>query len=113
METMMSEMRRVMKLELKQVHERIDQMENAHEKLQNAPNVRRRESVQPREMRVEDEEPYGTGFDEEDDRDSVVGTNGQVFLVNDKAMRGPPPAQPIALKAHRTDAPGLQKTNQR
>ncbi|KAA8531459.1 hypothetical protein F0562_006188 [Nyssa sinensis] len=47
-------------------------MESAHEKLQNAPNVRRRERVQLRAMRVEDEEPYGTGFDEEDDRDSVV-----------------------------------------
>ncbi|KAA8550040.1 hypothetical protein F0562_001724 [Nyssa sinensis] len=72
MEAMMSEIWRVMKLELKQVHERIDQMESAHEKLQNASNVRRRERVQPREVRVEDEEPYGTGFGEEDDRDSVV-----------------------------------------
>ncbi|KAA8538777.1 hypothetical protein F0562_025469 [Nyssa sinensis] len=72
MEAMISEMRRVMKLELEQVHERIDQMESAHGKLQNASNVHRRERVQPGEMRVEDEEPYGTGFDEEDDRDSVV-----------------------------------------
>ncbi|KAA8544717.1 hypothetical protein F0562_019579 [Nyssa sinensis] len=39
MEAMMSEMRRVMKLELEQVHEWIDQMESAHEKLQKAPNV--------------------------------------------------------------------------
>ncbi|KAA8531333.1 hypothetical protein F0562_006042 [Nyssa sinensis] len=73
MEVMLSEMRRVMRLELEQVHERIDQMEGAHERQPpNVPNLRRRERVQPREMRVEDEEPYGAGFDEEDDRDSVV-----------------------------------------
>ncbi|PKI54145.1 hypothetical protein CRG98_025461 [Punica granatum] len=38
----------------------------------NAPNARMRERVQPREVRVEDEENYGAGFDEEDYRDSVV-----------------------------------------
>ncbi|KAA8521351.1 hypothetical protein F0562_012030 [Nyssa sinensis] len=74
MEAMLSEMRRVMKLELEQVHEWIDQMESARERQpQNVPNLRRRERVQPREVRVEDEEPYGAGFDEEDDQDSVVG----------------------------------------
>ena len=31
LEAMMSEMRRVMKMEMAQVHERIDQMENRHE----------------------------------------------------------------------------------
>jgi hypothetical protein len=31
MEAMMSEMRRVMKMEMEQVHERIDQMENRRE----------------------------------------------------------------------------------
>ena len=73
MEAMMSEMRRVMKLELEQVHERIDKMENTREgQPQNIPNVHRRERVQPREVRGEDEEPYGAGFDEEDDRNSVV-----------------------------------------
>jgi hypothetical protein len=30
MEAMMSEMRRVMKIEMEQVHKRIDQMENRH-----------------------------------------------------------------------------------
>ncbi|KAA8546951.1 hypothetical protein F0562_003380 [Nyssa sinensis] len=66
MEAVMSEMRRVMKLELEQVHERIDQMESACERQpQNVPNLHRRERVQPREVRVEDEEPYGAGFDEE------------------------------------------------
>nr|GMN69169.1 hypothetical protein TIFTF001_038226 [Ficus carica] len=44
MEAMMSEMRYVMRLELEQVHERIDQMENiCVEQPQNAPNVHRRE----------------------------------------------------------------------
>ncbi|KAA8514753.1 hypothetical protein F0562_017932 [Nyssa sinensis] len=73
MEAMLSEMRRVMKLELEQIHERLDQMESARERQpQNVPNLRRRERVQPREVRVEDEEPYRAGFDEEDDRDSVA-----------------------------------------
>ncbi|GMN65973.1 hypothetical protein TIFTF001_036656 [Ficus carica] len=45
MEAMMSEMRRVLRLELEQVHERIDQKENIRvEQPQNAPNVRRREN---------------------------------------------------------------------
>ncbi|GMN62470.1 hypothetical protein TIFTF001_031538 [Ficus carica] len=54
---MMSEMRHVMRLELEQVHELIDQMENIRvEQPQNAPNVRRRERVQPRGVRDEDKE---------------------------------------------------------
>ena len=58
---------------MEQVHERIDQMENARvEQPQNAPNVRRRGRFRPREVRDEDEEYYGVGFDEVDDRDSVV-----------------------------------------
>ncbi|PKI67502.1 hypothetical protein CRG98_012086 [Punica granatum] len=55
MEAMMSEMRRVMRLEPR-----------------NAPNARRRERVQPRKVRVEDEDNYGVSFDEEDNRDSAV-----------------------------------------
>jgi hypothetical protein len=67
MEAMMSEMRRVMKIEMEQVHERIDQMENRREEQpQNGRNLRRRGRVPPRE---EDEERYGSGFDEEEDRD--------------------------------------------
>jgi hypothetical protein len=64
MEAVMSEMRRVMKMEMEQVHERIDQMENRREKPQNGRN-----RVPPRE---EDEERYGSGFDEEEDRDSII-----------------------------------------
>jgi hypothetical protein len=70
MEAMMSEMRRVMKMEMEQVHERIDQMENRREEQpQNGHNFRRRERVPARE---EDEERYGSGFDEEEDRGSIV-----------------------------------------
>ncbi|PKI50675.1 hypothetical protein CRG98_028934 [Punica granatum] len=74
---MMSEMRRVTRLEFEQVHERIDLMENKRvEQPRNAPNARRRERVQLREVRVDDEEIYGVGFDE-DDRDSVVSNRRQ------------------------------------
>ncbi|GMY33211.1 beta-amyrin 28-monooxygenase-like [Fagus crenata] len=69
-EAMMSEMRRVMKIEMEQVHERIDQMENRREEQpQNGRNLRRRERVPGRE---EEEERYGSGFDEEEDRDSII-----------------------------------------
>ena len=43
------------------------------EQPQNAPNVHKRERVQPREVRVENEEYCGGSFDEEDDRDSIIG----------------------------------------
>ena len=33
--------------------------------------MRMRETVQPRGVRVEDEEYFGKGFDEEDDRESI------------------------------------------
>jgi hypothetical protein len=66
MEAMMSEM----KMEMVQIHERIDQMENRRdEQPQNSRNLRKRGSVPPRE---EDEERYGSGFDEEEDRESIV-----------------------------------------
>jgi hypothetical protein len=67
---MMSEMRRVMKMEMEEIHEWIDQMEDRREKQpQNGCNLRRRERVPPRE---DDEERYGSGFDEEEYRDSIV-----------------------------------------
>jgi hypothetical protein len=70
MEAMMSEIRRVMKMEMEQVHERIDKMKNrSEEQPQNGRNLRRRERVPPREK---DEERYGSGFVEEEDRDSIV-----------------------------------------
>ena len=68
-EAMMSEMRRVMKMEMTHVHDWIDQMENRREEQpQNGRNLHRRETVPSRE---EDEEHYGSGFDEEEDRDSI------------------------------------------
>ena len=74
MKALMGEMRRVLREEMEQVHERIDQVENAHmEQPQNTSNVRRTQRVQHREVRVEDEEYYGGNFDEEDDQDSIVG----------------------------------------
>ena len=70
LEAMMSEMRRVMKMEMAQVHERIDQMENRREEQpQNGHNLHRRERVP---LREEDEERYGSGFGEEEDRDSII-----------------------------------------
>ena len=35
--------------------------------------MHKRQRVQSREVRVEDKEYYGGSFDEEDDRDSIVG----------------------------------------
>ncbi|KAA8519119.1 hypothetical protein F0562_013407 [Nyssa sinensis] len=85
-EAMLNEIRHVMRMELEQVYERIDQMESARERQpQNVPNLRSRERVHRRDVRVEDEEPYGAGFDEEDDRDSVV-VDGQVTSVQLRAQ---------------------------
>ncbi|GMN74506.1 hypothetical protein TIFTF001_052389, partial [Ficus carica] len=61
MEAIMREMEHVMRLELEQIHERIDRMENTRlEQPQPAPNVRRRERVQPRHE-AEDYEEFKEG----------------------------------------------------
>ena len=81
MEAMLGEMRRVMRIELEQIHERIDQMENTRvEQPQPAPNERRRERVQPRHVAEDYEEFNEGGFEEEDERHSVgsVRRFGQV-----------------------------------
>ena len=78
----MGEMRKVLRVEMEQVHEQIDRVENAHvEQPQNAPNVRKRQRVKPREVRLENEEYYGVSFDDEDDQDLIVGNrrNGGQF----------------------------------
>ena len=51
------------------------------EQQQHGPNVHGRERVEPREVRVEDKEYHGVGFDQEDDRDLVVSlrTHGGRF----------------------------------
>jgi hypothetical protein len=52
----------VVKMEMEQIHEWIDQMENRREEQpQNGRHLRRRERVPPREV---DEERYGSGFNE-------------------------------------------------
>ena len=61
------------RVEMEQVHERIDRIENSKVEQPQHPNLRRRERVPPRKVRVEDEEYDGDGFDEEDDRASMVG----------------------------------------
>ena len=66
-------MRKLLRTEMEQVHERIYRIENAHIKQSyNAPNVRRRGRVQPREVKVENEQYYGDGFEEEDDWDPIA-----------------------------------------
>ena len=83
MAAMVEEMRRMMRGELEQIHERLDRVENEREvHEQNAPermgqgrkvrNVRRRERAKPRRVRDEEDQYYRTGFDEDDeDRDSM------------------------------------------
>ncbi|PKI78856.1 hypothetical protein CRG98_000717 [Punica granatum] len=104
-EAMMSEMMSVMRLEFEHVHERIDLMENKRvEQPRNAPNARRRERVQPRGVRVEDEENYGAGFDE-DDRDSVEYED----VFPEETPHGLPPIRGIE---HQIDfAPGATIPN--
>ncbi|KAI9154064.1 hypothetical protein LWI28_020487 [Acer negundo] len=71
-EALVGEMRRMMRGELEQLHERLDQMDNSHtEQPQPVPQARRREGVPVRE---EVNDYYGDDNDiEEDDRMSNVG----------------------------------------
>ena len=83
MAAMVEEMRRMMRGELEQIHERLDRVENEREvheqnapermgQGRNVPNVRRRERVQLRRVRDEEDQYYRAGFDEdEEERDSV------------------------------------------
>ncbi|PON67003.1 hypothetical protein PanWU01x14_105850 [Parasponia andersonii] len=79
MEAIISEMRRVMRAEMEQVHEWIDRIENAYVgQSQLTPNVRRRERFQLRELRVEDEEYYGDTFSDDANKDSIIGNRRNV-----------------------------------
>ena len=71
-DALVGEMRRMMRGELDQLHERIDQVENSRaEQPQSIPQARRRERVPVRE---EVNDYYGDDNDiEEDDRMSNVG----------------------------------------
>lgn len=73
LEALMGEMRRVLRTEMDQVHERLDRVENARveQPQHNAPHGRRRERVQPRGVRVEEEEYFWEDFDEENDQESI------------------------------------------
>ena len=72
MEAMIGEMRRMLRVELEQVHERMDRMENSRVEQPQSSNWRRKEKVPPKGIRVEEEDYDGDGFDEEDERESVV-----------------------------------------
>ena len=63
MEAMMGEMKRVMRLELEQIHERINRMETTRvDQPQPIPNVRRRERVQSRHEAKDCKEFNGSRF---------------------------------------------------
>ena len=72
-QALMGEMRRMMRAELDHLHERLDRVEEGapREQPQHFPNVQRRERFQPRGVRVEEEEYFGEGFDDENDRESI------------------------------------------
>ena len=73
-QALMGEVRRMMRAELEPIHDRLDRVEEGTQRgqPQNLPYMHRRERVQPRGVRDEEEGYYGAGFDEEEDRDSVV-----------------------------------------
>lgn len=63
MEAMMGEMKRVMRLELEQIHEQIKRMENTRvDQPQPTPNVRGREKVQWRHKAEDCKEFNGSRF---------------------------------------------------
>ena len=68
MEAMMGEVRRMLRVELEQVHEQMDRMKTSRVEQPQSSNWRRIERVPPREEIVEEEEHDGDGLDEEDER---------------------------------------------
>ena len=69
MKALTSEVKRMFRAELEQVHEMVEQN---FEHPQNPPTWRRRERLPRRGVRVEEEEYEGDGFEDEIDHDSVV-----------------------------------------
>ncbi|KAL7105889.1 hypothetical protein ACP275_07G074800 [Erythranthe tilingii] len=66
MEALMSEMKRFVREEMEQIHERMDQMENSRQEFpQTIPNVQRRGQAPPREARAEEDEYYSDDFDDQ------------------------------------------------
>ena len=74
MQALLGEMRRMMRVELEHIHERLDRVEEGtqHGQPQNISNMHRRDKIQPRGVRDGDEEYIGDEFEEEDDRDSIA-----------------------------------------
>ena len=73
MEAMMGEMRRMLRGELEQLHERVDRIENARvEQPQHVPHARRRERVP---VRGEAHDYYGIDGDEFDEGEDFVGSH--------------------------------------
>ena len=72
MEAMIGDLRRMLRVGLEQVHEQMDRMENSRVEQPQSSNWKRKERVPLREVRVEEEEYDGDGFDEEDERKSIV-----------------------------------------
>ncbi|KAM7489359.1 hypothetical protein LguiB_026843 [Lonicera macranthoides] len=71
-QALLGEMRKMLRTEMEMVHERIDRIENTQiEQSNNAP-TRRRRRIQPREARVEDDESYDGGFEDDDDWDPMA-----------------------------------------
>jgi len=109
MEAMMSEMKRVMKMEMEQVHERIDQMENRREEQpQNDRNLRRGKRVPSRE---EDEENYGSGFDEivTDEKDSNTDDMPPLEDVSEEEYLAPDALTLVARRALSLQAKGQRE----
>jgi hypothetical protein len=109
MEAMMSEMKRVMKMEMEQVHERIDQMENRREEQpQNDRNLRRGKRVPSRE---EDEENYGSGFDEivTDEKDSNTDDMPPLEDVSEEEYLAPDALTLVARRALSLQAKGVDE----
>ena len=78
-EALVGEMTRKFTIQLEQLHERLDSVSQTQTPnvVQNPrpipiPVARRMERVQPREVRVGHEEDYWEGYDDEEDRGSVV-----------------------------------------
>ena len=72
MEAMIDEMRIMLRLELEQVHERMDRMGNSRVEQPQSSNWRRRKRVLPRGIGVEEKEYDGDGFGKEDEHESIV-----------------------------------------
>ena len=70
MEALTSKVKRILRVELEQFHERVEQ---SFEHPRNPPTGHRRKRLLRRRVQVEEEEYDGGGFEGEIDHDSIVG----------------------------------------